>query len=215
MAKHIVRCCKKSFCVCATNPVAFILQLKSPDPSDVAWNDRLPPFATMTLPIALKDFLRASCFSESYHSCYPSCNGIQQSHLPGFVVVSPSRKLLSIHLYLSRICESYEYIFVKLDEVAHVPGFAGRWSRVRSGELETTEFTVRSYDCSLRLTNDKESYKVRFSFDLLVKLAQLGRDYSSELCARVADVGTKSASSHDGSAMRMLSSHRSRHARVD
>ena len=214
VAKHILRCCKKSFCLCATNLVAFILQLKSPDPSDVAWNDRLPPFATMTLPIVSEDFLRASCFSESYHSCYRSCNGTQQSHLPGFVVVSPSPKLLSIYLYLGRICESYEYTFVKLDEVAHVPGFAGRWSRVRARQLEPTVFTVRPYDCSLRLTNDKESYKARFSFDFLVKLAQLDRDYRSELCARVADVGTKSASSHDGPAMRMLS-HRSRHTRVD
>jgi len=215
VAKHIVRCCERSFCLCAINTVAFILQLKSPDPSDATWNDKLPLFATLTLPVVSQDFLRIPCMADSYRACYRSCNGTKQSHLPGFVVISPSRKLLSIHLYLGRICESYQHTFVRLDEVAHVSGFVGRWSHVRSGKMEPTEFTVRYYDCFLRLTNDKESYKVGFSFDLLVRLAQLGRDSRSGLCARVADAGIMSASSYNAPAMRMLSLHRSRYAQVD
>jgi hypothetical protein len=89
VAKDILRCCKQSFCLCTVNTVAFILQLHPRDRDDIAWNSGLQPFAVMTLPVLSRTTSEITC--SSYRPCaYRSCDGREQSHLPGFVVSSPS-----------------------------------------------------------------------------------------------------------------------------
>jgi hypothetical protein len=202
VAKDILRCCKQSFCLCTVNTVAFILQLHPRDRDDIAWNSGLQPFAVMTLPVLSKTTSEITC-SSSRPCPYRSCDGREQSHLPGFVVSSPSCTFLSIHLYLGRICSAYGTSFVKIDGMAAAPGFICQWSLHGSGEGGLSQFIVPHYDCSWLLTDNGKSCTVMFSLGLLVEIAQIGRTSSSGLCARVADVGTQSSPFYDDPVMQM------------
>jgi hypothetical protein len=202
VAKDIIRCCEQSFCLCTIDTVTFILQLKPLHRSDTIWNSGLQPFGVMTLPVFSKDAVEILC---SARPClWRGCDGSERSHLPGFVeMASPSCTLLSIHLYLRRICTSYKSTFVTINWMADESNFVGHWSRHGPGGYKSVGFVARHDHCSWVLAASGKSCTVMFSFELLVEIARLGRDSSSRICARVADIGAESAPSHGDPVMRM------------
>ncbi|KAH6858890.1 heterokaryon incompatibility protein-domain-containing protein [Alternaria rosae] len=159
VAKEIIRRCKQSFCLCAVNTITFILQLESLNRSDVTLDSGLQPFGVMTLPVFSQDLHGTLC---SARPClYRSCDGTENSHLPGFVEI-----------------------------VSYNSGVVHHWNLRGSGEDRPVEFIATHYECSWSLMDGGKSCTVMFSFELLVEIARLGRGSSSGLCARVADTSS-------------------------
>jgi hypothetical protein len=205
LACHVLKSCRKSFCLCAIHTVARVLHLhyEGSGPLDDPRSLRPSPLAQITVP-SLKDIsLERTC---SARACQKrDCDSTPQSHDAGFTfATSAAPGTVSVSFSIDRICKSrLSYVCSDWMEIDigltltyrmfhHRNDSPERPSPVRIGD--------RRKGCTA-IISDLKRCTVSFSLDFLLEISEFyARD---DCCDRVTNLGTESVRPQSESTLRL------------
>jgi hypothetical protein len=209
LARYVLRCCKRSFCLCAIRTVTQVLQLhstRSIDPN-TSKSPRGTLFARMNLPVIRRIISQRTCSAQTCQR--RDCDGTPRSHDPGFAIRSSTTPgIASIRFDLDQICERGKLFglnywrWLNIDLDAGCPGFTFQLVNESSINSDHRTTHCRTEGCDVILSDDRNNCTVRFSFDFLLELSELYAH--SGCCARVVNVGTDSEGSSIKPILRLI-----------